>query len=107
MSCIAMIPSPGFTASSFVFNETPIGATNCLNLFFTTQYKILSGTLKVRIDGVNLDEKSFLIGADNQSFTLVLNPSDRDALNHAPSSSESIRVDYIKDTTTGGCVLSL
>ena len=108
MSCVAMIPSSnGLTADSFVFNEIPSGAINCQNTLYSTASKFKSGTLLIKVDGYTLDETNYLVGIDNQSFSLIINPADSNGLNKPLSPNERLRVDYIKDTATGGCVLSL
>lgn len=106
MTCVLMIPGQQFTSDSFVFNETPIGANNCSNLFYATAYPFISDTIKIRIDGKNIDPIDYQIGPDNQSFTLVLDPTNSDRLNRPLRANESLKIDYIKKPASG-CVISL
>jgi len=115
MGCIISLPmgvgcpSQALTSDSFVFNEIPSEPKNCSNINFTTQQEFISDTIEVFIDGKKLDSSDFTVGIDNQSFSLIIDPSDRNGLTKPPSSDEIISVNYIKApiTLSQGCVINI
>lgn len=113
MGCVISLPSgvgcqQNLTTDRFVFNEIPIEPTNCSRLNFTTANPFVPGTLRVYLDGRKLDPSDYSEGGNVQSFSVTLNPNNRNGLNSPPSSSEIITIDYIKsETILMACVKNL
>lgn len=110
MPCIQTLPGLSNSVlqkSDIVFNEIPTGDLDGSNLFFTTTSKFESGTLEVWIDGRKLTELDFTEGLDSQSFTLLINAIDAQRLNKPPCNDEEIRVSYLKQSQTSGCIINV
>lgn len=90
MSCLTCLPSN----SSRIFNEIPDGELNCVNLDFSTSQRFDPNSLIVRLDGIVLEPIQYSVGVDEKSFSLIVDPSNPKALNEAPRSEESLRIDY-------------
>ena len=102
--CITSLPE---CQGKRAIQETPAGATNCLNLAYTTAFKFVAGTLEVFLDGRRLTNLlDFTEGADFMSFTVLLDPTDKNRLNTAPGQNEDLRVDYTKQPSTN-CITIL
>lgn len=77
-----------------VYNETPSGAINCVNTTYVAAYRFNPESLVVKIDGIILDPDQYVISPDMQSFTLVINENEVNALHSPLCSSETIKIDY-------------
>jgi len=83
-----------------VKNETPGGARDCANLTFTTAFEFVPGTLEPYLDGRKLTPGlDYNENIGFQSFTLLLNPNDKNRLKKAPKDSEDIIVNYCRRIT--------
>lgn len=91
-----MIPAVNIQRSQLprIYNETPSGAVDCVNLTYVAAKRFDPDSLIVRIDGIVLDPEQYTVLPDNQSFTLVIDPSDINALSCPPSDSEKVKIDY-------------
>ncbi len=79
-----------------IYNEKPSGDNDCINLAYQAANVFDPASLIVRLDGIVLDPTQYIIDANNQDFTLVVNADDIKAL-HAPlDSTECLRIDYNK-----------
>ena len=102
-NCISCLPN---NQNNFIFNEIPLGSLDCQNVTFTTANVFDPETLKIRLDGVTLDPVQYIIDPGNQSFELVISPSDPKHLNMPPSNEETLRVDYLSSSSSG-CITFL
>lgn len=108
MSCITRLPicDSGLKLADIVLGEEPFGDKNGLNVFYQTTHPFIFGTLKVKIDGRELIDDDIVVGTDNQSFELVINPNDRKRFNK-PLCDEELRVDYIRAASGARCIINL
>ena len=92
-NCNPTVP-PGTTSDRVT--EIPGGPINCVNIDFTTSQEFVPGTLEVYLGGRRLTPGlDFIEGGDNQSFQLLIDPSDHRRLNSAPDGSEDLLVSYV------------
>lgn len=101
MNCLVKLPAE----AAYIVHEVPTGLMNGVNLAYTTAEVFEPSTLKVLIDGHRLDPLDYIIGADNKSFTLIIQPANPNRLNQPPQDTEEVRVDYIT-AVNGACGLS-
>lgn len=101
--CVLTLPDCPDRCSSV----EPSGATDCVNLTYTTPDKFDPDTLEVNLDGRQLTlGLDYTIASDNQGFTLILDPDDANRLIRPPGPNEDLRVNYTKSPNTT-CVTSL
>ena len=87
-------------SSLLITDETPLGDIDCSNLVFSTEFKFVSGSLEVWLDGSKLTPVlDFIELPDRQSFQIITDAGDRNRLNSAPKTSEELLVNYIKSFT--------
>ncbi len=90
-----------------IYNESPVGENNCVNLDYQAANVFDPASLIVRLDGHTLDPSQYIIGGDNQSFTLVLDLTSSDALHTPLDSTESLKIDYNKSQNSESCITQL
>ena len=73
--------------SIFVTSETPIGATNCTNQDYETNFDFIPTSLEVFLDGVKIDNNSIGITGANTFSLIDITPQD----------TEKVTVNYIKN----------
>lgn len=88
-----------------IYNETPTGDVDCVNTTYQAANEFDPDSLIVKIDGIILCPNQYLINADNRTFSLVIDPTDVNALHCPLSSSESIKIDY--NSSIHACITSL
>ena len=88
-----------------VYNETPSGAVNCVNTTYVAASRFDPDSLIVKIDGLILCPDQYTISPDMQTFTLVINADEVNALHSPLCSSESIKIDY--NALTHACITRL
>lgn len=88
-----------------VYNETPSGAVNCVNTTYVAMSRFDPNSLIVKIDGLILEPDQYTIEPDMQTFTLVINADNVNALHSPLSSSENIKIDY--NELIHACITSL
>lgn len=103
--CISNLPSCSGETQR-VFNETPIGVYDCVNVDFSAAQAFEPSSLIIRLDGITLDPAQYIINGDNQSFTLSIDAANPKALNAPPHSDESLRIDY-NPLPMGSCITFL
>lgn len=79
--------SNGVTASNFVFNETPSGSINGSNVTFTLASTPVSGTVRLRENGI------WLRGGSGNDYTIS---GGTITMTTAPVSGDWLEVDYMK-----------
>lgn len=75
---------------------SPIGLRNGVNLIFRAPEKFRPETLQVFLSGLYLTSEDFKIETDNETFIIVLEPSDPTRLNVPPLQYENFRLNYVK-----------
>ncbi len=96
-SCITALPS----CPEEVRQEIPGGATDCLNLSYTTANKFVIGSLRVFVDGVrDTATIDFTEGVDQKSFTHILGTLDKNRRDRAVGLNQDLRVEYTKAQST-------
>lgn len=106
MSCINALPGCSETR---VRQETPSGATDCVNLSYTTAFAFKAGSLEVYVDGRRLAKAlDFTEDAGLQGFTIQIPALDPlyNRLNKPLGQREEIRVDYSKSNISN-CITVL
>ena len=75
-------------------NVIPIGNKNGVNLQFTTPDKFDPTSLEVFLSGLFLDSEDINI-IDDQTFEIVIQPSNPSKLNCPPQQFEPLKVNYV------------
>jgi hypothetical protein len=110
-NCYGNLPcganSSGVGIDRFVFGEIPIGAVNGINTIFSTEFEYVSGTLSVYLDGVKKNQTD-ITELSNQSFQFVVDATNPNGMNQAPSCNEIIAVSYVKtENASNTCFINL
>ena len=95
-TCITCLPSSDSNGNNAtrIYNEKAAGLYNCVNITYTTANIFDPESLVIRLDGITLDPDQYTINAGNNSFTLIIEPNDINALNSPLDPGECLRVDY-------------
>lgn len=96
-ACLTSLPKK---CRDRVYQEIPGGTLDCVNIDYSTAFEFVEETLLIRLDGVTLDPSQYTVGGDFQSFTLIVDVDDANALNAPPGPSEVLTVDYDKAPST-------
>lgn len=108
MGCVTNFPAQNIDTSRFAKNIVAIGPRDCSNVDFSTPSPFIPETLEVFLDGRRLMHGvDFNVGIDSQSFSLSIQPGEKNRLNMPPKSSEEITVNYITPFGVGVCVINL
>jgi len=104
--CANILPKRRAPASQFCKGLIPNGDLDCSNINFTLDSEAEPDTLEVILDGNILTRGlDFTVGADNKSFSLIIQPDSSNRLNSPPGSTEELRVNYI--AASSGCAVIL
>lgn len=91
-----------------VYNETPTGENNCVNLEYQAANVFAPDSLIVRLDGIVLDPNQYIIDTNNRTFTLVIDQTSSDALHTPLDSTESLKIEYNKSQNSDStCITQL
>lgn len=87
-----------------IYNEKPIGENDCVNLVYQAANVFDPASLIIRLDGIVLDPTQYIINANNQIFTLVIDAANIKALHSPLDSTECLRIDYNKVQDQSNCI---
>lgn len=104
MTCLTILPKTCFER---IYNEKPGGLFNCINLTYNTANAFNPDSVIIRLLGNTLDPTQYILGVDNQSFTLTVDTTDITALQCPPESEDCLRIDYDLDTISNVCLTLL